>query len=235
MVVGQQLLWLGIGAFVCYGISAWGFPPRRVARIAALWILLLMLVQVPLVSFSGIRLSQVLLPLHLCSATALVTVPMLWRWDERLFQFCWYLGMPGALLALCVPVVGYSRFPEQMRAVFIAIHGALAWAPLMMRMQGVRPRRLAAWPVLLFGNLLLLLALWVNSLIGSNYMFLADPPTGTPLAFMASGGMLSYLAWLEATALILLRLLSRLTAKPQTSPSVSAPSEPSPSRRITQP
>ncbi|HML48561.1 MAG TPA: hypothetical protein PKE04_17590, partial [Clostridia bacterium] len=80
--------------------------------------------------------------------------------------------------------------------------------PIVMRASGVRPMRLSAWTVFLAGNVLLLLALVVNDLVGANYMFLRQAPKGTPLSFMASGGMLGYLAWLEAIALVLLRTLS---------------------------
>lgn len=204
----QQLFWILAGGLVCLGIRRYGWHPRRVGRFLAVWLVILMIVQFSMVIAAGVNLLQSILPLHLCSATAFAAIPMLWRWDRRLFQFCWYLGMPGAFVALCVPVVGYSPWPRAMQAVFLATHSVLFLAPVVMRCSGVRPMRLSAWNVFLAGNALVLLALGANALVGSNYMFLNQAPAGTPLAFMASGGRLGYLAWLEAIALLLLRTLS---------------------------
>ncbi|HML48560.1 MAG TPA: YwaF family protein, partial [Clostridia bacterium] len=121
----QQLFWIASGSLVCLGIRKYGWNPKRVGKFLAIWLVLLMIVQFSMVIAARVNLLQSILPLHLCSATAFLAVPMLWRWDRRLFQFCWYLGMPGAFLALCTPVVGYSPWPKVMQAVFLATHSVL--------------------------------------------------------------------------------------------------------------
>ena len=77
----QQLFWIASGSLVCIGIRKYGWNPKRVGRILSVWLMMLMAVQFSMVIAAKVNLLQSILPLHLCSTTAFLAVPMLWRWD----------------------------------------------------------------------------------------------------------------------------------------------------------
>ena len=209
----QQAAWCAVGLVLILGIKLRGWNSRRIARTISIWLGALTTIQVALVPLSGASMLRNALPFHLCSFTALLTIPMLWRFDEKIFQFCWYLGMPGALMALIFPVVGYSPWPEPARALFLAIHATIFLSPLILRSAGLIPNREGAWYTLLTGNILLIGALVANRLVDTNYMFLSQAPAGTPLAWIDGYGKAAYIAALECVGLILLWLMSRVTAR----------------------
>ncbi|MDR1570783.1 MAG: TIGR02206 family membrane protein [Oscillospiraceae bacterium] len=211
----QQLFWIAVGIILICGIIFRGWNAARIIRGASIWLAALVAVQIALVPLGGASILRNALPFHLCSFTAMLTIPMLWRRDERLFQFCWYLGMPGALLALIFPAVGYSPWPQLARALFLAIHAVLFMAPILLRALGMVPRREGAWYAFLIGNALLIGALIANRLVDTNYMFLSSAPTGTPLVWIEKNGKAAYIASLECAALVLIWLLSRATARRQ--------------------
>ncbi|MEG0767382.1 MAG: YwaF family protein, partial [Clostridia bacterium] len=154
----QVLVWAAIGISLCRRVRKSPQSAKKIARITAGWLLFLIFLQCAMAVRGGYASLQTLLPLHLCSAIAVLTVPMMIRWDVRFFPLSWYLGMPGALLALCVPVYGFSPWPHLAQAVFTATHATLVFAPLLMRCAGVQPTRLSAWYAFAAGNGLLVLA-----------------------------------------------------------------------------
>lgn len=209
----QQAVWFVIGACILHGIHVRGWNNRLIEKCMSIYLSAMVAVQIALVPLGGASILRNALPLHLCSFTAMLTIPMLWRRDSRLFQFCWYLGMPGALLALLFPAVGYSPWPRLARTLFIAIHAALFFAPLILRASGMCPGRSGAWYAFLIGNMLMVGALIANKLVDTNYMFLSQAPVGTPLALMDGLGKVAYIASLECAALVLIWLLSRVSGR----------------------
>jgi hypothetical protein len=71
---------------------------------------------------------------------------------------------------------------------------------------GARPRPMALGRVFLWGNILLLLVISFNSIFKTNYFFLRNAPTGTPLYFLQNMGQAVYISTLEITTLVLLKL-----------------------------
>ncbi|GHU70777.1 hypothetical protein AGMMS49992_03660 [Clostridia bacterium] len=209
----QQLILCAAYAFIAYGIRRRAWNARLVLRGLSVWLAALATFQIILVPLGGASILRNALPFHLCSFTVMLTVPMLWTRNARLFQFCWFLGMPAAMTALIFPAVGYSPWPGMARWLFLTIHATITWAPILMYVSGSRPERDGVWSTLIIGNVMLVGALVVNQLLDSNYMFLSAAPAGTPLTALAANGKAAYLASLECIALLLMRILSRLTIR----------------------
>ncbi|MDR0396665.1 MAG: TIGR02206 family membrane protein [Oscillospiraceae bacterium] len=209
----QQLALCAAYLVIVHGLRRRGWNARLVLRGAAVWLAALAALQIALVPMQGASILLNALPFHLCSFTVMLTIPMLWTRHERLFQFCWFLGMPAALTALIFPAVGYSPWPRLARWLFLTIHATITFAPLMMYASGSRPKRGGVWTTLIIGNAMMIGALIVNRALGSNYMFLSSAPAGTPLTLLAANGKAAYLAALECAALLLTRALSRLTVR----------------------
>jgi hypothetical integral membrane protein (TIGR02206 family) len=206
----EQMILCGLYTVVIYGLKRRGWNGAKVTRGISIWLAALAAFQIALVPLQGASIMRNALPFHLCSFTVMMTVPMLWFKHEKLFQFCWFLGMPAAMTALLFPAVGYSPWPALARWLFLTIHATITYAPLMMYACGSRPKRDGMWTTLIIGNVMMVGALIMNSVFDANYMFLSEAPLGTPLTFLAANGKAAYLAALEGIALILTRALSRL-------------------------
>ncbi|GHU68487.1 hypothetical protein FACS1894184_10580 [Clostridia bacterium] len=209
----QQMILCGAYTVIVYGLRKRNWNAKLVLRVISVWLAALTTLQITLVPLQGASVLRNALPFHLCSFTVMLTIPMLWLRQERLFQFCWFLGMPAALTALIFPAVGYSPWPVLARWLFLTIHATITFAPLMLYATGTRPRRDGVWTTMLIGNAMMIGALIVNKALNANYMFLSKAPAGTPLTYLASNGKAAYLAALECIALLLTRGLSRLTVR----------------------
>ncbi|MDR2504713.1 MAG: TIGR02206 family membrane protein [Oscillospiraceae bacterium] len=205
----QQIIWCAAFIGIAVYLSKQGKDKiKRVFDLLSAFLFVLLAIQLAMVWASGASLLRNALPFHLCSFTAILTIPMLLRRDDRLFQFNFCLGMPGALMALIFPTVGYSPWPVPARMLFIAIHSIIFFSPILMYVCGHRTRRRSAFIVMAIGNVLMVGALAANHLLNTNYMFLSNAPQGTPLEFMARNGKAIYLVWLELCALVVTQVLS---------------------------
>lgn len=146
------------------------------------------------------------LPLHLCSFTGFLMPFMLLTHSVGLLEFTLFLGVPGALAALIFPAVMPSPWPIIMEGAFFSLHALISLAPFLRMANGDRPRPMALGRVFLWGNILLLLVTGVNSIFKTNYFFLRNAPTGTPLYLLQSMGQAAYIAALEMAALVVLKL-----------------------------
>jgi hypothetical integral membrane protein (TIGR02206 family) len=146
------------------------------------------------------------LPLHLCSFMGVLTPFMLLLRSAGLLEFTLYLGVPGALAALIFPAVMPSPWPLIMEGAFFSMHALIALAPFLRMANGARPRPLALGRVFLWGNILLLMVMGVNAIFKTNYFFLKNAPTGTPLYLLQNMGQAAYISTLEIAALVLLKL-----------------------------
>ncbi|MCL2812659.1 MAG: TIGR02206 family membrane protein [Clostridia bacterium] len=186
--------WLG-------GAALWATRRRKISaratRLTALVLLAAcMATTITLTILDNKDLLRTLLPLHLCSLSAFLTLYLLATGNTACFHFCWYLGMPGAALALIFPAVEPSSWPNLMNTAFMLTHALVAFAPLLLWAQGRKPSPQAAGGVLLAGGAFFALTFFVNNLIHANYMFLLKAPPGTPLAWMESLGRAGYFACL---------------------------------------
>lgn len=219
-VQGAQLAcwgWLG-------GMALWSVRKGRLSAGVVRWGMFALLAAsmattITLTVLDHKDLVRTLLPLHLCSLSAFITLYALATGNTACFHFCWYLGLPGAALALLFPAVEPSSWPNLMYTSFMLTHALVTFAPLLWIAQGQHPVSSAAGRVLLLGNAFLVLVYILDKLLHANYMFLLWAPAGTPLAWMERTGRVGYFVWIELGALAGvygMRMIARWISAPRT-------------------
>lgn len=134
------------------------------------------------VLFIGGHYTKNYLPLHLCSINIFLIAYHAWKPSHVLSNFLYAVCIPGALAALLFP--GWTKLPlaNFMHIHSFTIHILLVVYPLMLLAAGeIRPD----WRTIprLIGILgaFALVALAVNLLLDTNYMFLMYAPKNNPL------------------------------------------------------
>ena len=212
------------------GLAAWGYAAacalwgvrtgrisvRAVRAAAAALLAGSMSVTVALVMRGGMDRIQTLLPLHLCSACAILSLIFYVRPAQWMFAFLFYVGMPGAALALCFPAVAVSRWQDAMDACFFLTHALVIFAPALHIASGTLPEEKHAWgayaALLLFAGIVYAF----NAALGTNYLFLMGAPAGTPLVWLWRQGRIADYAALGALSLAVVtaqRAVARLLRK----------------------
>ncbi len=144
------------------------------------------------------------LPLHLCSLLGMLTLPMLLGRSRILRSAALMIGVPGAEMALIFPAVLTTPWPRLTAFAFHTLHAGLLCAPWLPIAGGWRPRPSDAGRAGIFLLMAAALAMLVNPLTGGNYLFLAYPIAGTPLAWLGQWGLWPYRGLLAALAGIVL-------------------------------
>lgn len=154
--------------------------------------------------------SQEAIPLHLCSLSAVAAIWLSVRPCAFLFDFLWYLGMPGAALALVFPAPAISRFQLLLNLSYVITHGLILLIPCIGLLSGMRPRRKQT-PVMM-GVLMLVSCICeaVNRRLGTDFLFLAAPPAGTPLEGIFAFGILPYRLFLGLMMLMICLIMDHL-------------------------
>ena len=147
------------------------------------------------------------LPLHACSILIWLAGYMLIKKDERIYEFAYFMGIGGALQALFTPDIGIYGFPHfRFFQTFIA-HGLLVTSAVYLTtVEGLRPTRRSFMRVIVFMNIYMLIVLGINSLIGSNYLFVSRKPSG-PTLLDALPEWPIYLLYIEAIGFVMFLLL----------------------------
>ena len=150
------------------------------------------------------------IPLHLCSLSALAAIGLAFSPRQVLLDFLWYLGMPGAALALVFPAPAVSGHQALMDASYIVTHALILVIPSLCMARGMRPQRGKSRAMM--GTLLVIAAVAgaVNRRLGTDFLFLAAPPAGTPLEAVFDAGYPAYLAFLFAMMLALCLIMDAL-------------------------
>lgn len=150
---------------------------------------------------------QTMLPLHICSVFVFLCAIMLVTGSYRIYEFAYFLGIAGASQAILTPDLGIYDFPHlRYYQVFIS-HGLIVSSAVYMTVvQRYRPTWKSLGRVILWTNLYLIFVGVVNSLIGSNYMFVAHKPE-TPSLIDMLGPWPWYILALEAIGFVLFFLL----------------------------
>lgn len=188
----------------CEGEKAARQRYRRAAWLMGGGVWLAMLVQEWTLWRSGMLAWSTGLPLHLCSAMGVLTLPMLLTESSFLWHAALYAGMPGAMMALLFPAVAGTAFPWLTRCAFCTMHALILLSPLLPLGLGRKPKPSGA---LQAGSFLVMLgsaAMMANRLSGGNYLFLAGAIPGTPLMLLAQGGIWRYRAGLALLAALVL-------------------------------
>lgn len=120
---------------------------------------------------------QEMLPLHVCSVFVWLGSYMLITKNYTIFEFMYLIGIIAALQAFLTPDAGMFGFPHFRFFQVLISHGFLMLGALYMALvTGFRPTWASVRKVIIIGNLYGVLVFCVNSLIGSNYMFINHKP-----------------------------------------------------------
>lgn len=201
LVMLGAALGLGMRRIVLWRRCGYGQAARRLYLTCA-WLLgggayAAMAVQEAVLALSGQLTWRNALPLHLCSAMGLLSLPMLLSRKRLLWHASLYLGLPGALMALLFPAVLPTPWLRLTELAFHAMHCCVLLSPLLPLSLGQRPEpRGAAWALLVL-LLLSCLALTANALTGGNYFFL----NGSPIPWMNQWGLTAWRVMLAGSAL----------------------------------
>lgn len=131
-------------------------------------------------------------PLHLCSLSAIASGWLACAPTQVILNFLWYLGMPGAALALLFPAPASSVCPLLLNASYFATHALILMIPIVRMIFGMRPERRKKGQAMLVLLMIACLAAAGNRILGTNFLFLALPPAGTPLEAVFSLGYPAY-------------------------------------------
>lgn len=125
---------------------------------------------------------NLLLPLHLCSVSAIVGTAAVFSSNRILQEYMYGISLPGGLAAIANPNLGpYPLFSFNFFE-FTLTHLLLILLPLLFVFgDGFRPDFKSLPHSILLAAPFIGLAFWVNQTIGSNYMFLNRAEKGTVL------------------------------------------------------
>jgi len=150
---------------------------------------------------------QTMLPLHLCGLMVWSSAVMLVTRSYILYEFLYFLGIGAASQALLTPDLGNYGFPHFRYFQTFISHGLLVTAPVYMTLvEGYRPYWASLLHVAVGMNLYMLVIMFVNARLGSNYLFVARKPD-TPSLIDVLGPWPWYILSLESIGLVLSLLL----------------------------
>ena len=183
---GLHLLWLAGGAvfLAVLGLGYRSADEKRRAvmrKFMALAIIADEIFKMVMLTIGG-RYLPSYLPLHLCSVNIFLIAVHAWRPSVTLDNFLYTVGIPGALAAMLFPTWTELPLGNFMHIHSFTVHILLVAYPVMLLFGGdlrlgVRyaPRCIA----LLAG--LAVIALGVNLVLDTNFMFLMEAEPGNPL------------------------------------------------------
>ena len=157
------------------------------------------------------------LPVHLCSISGLICCFIMFIPKNKrqfLFEFLFYCGIIGGIQAIFTPLLddygGYNFFYIQ----FFFKHAMIIAFPIYLRNNLGMKLTKFSWLKTYFAlNVLMILLIQLNNILGSNYMYVNIPPAvDNP---MVIGEWPTYLYWWELFVLILI-LLVFVIGKPKT-------------------
>ena len=156
------------------------------------------------------------LPFHLCSISGLICCFILFipkNNRQFLFEFLFYCGIIGGVQAILTPLIldygGYNFFYIQ----FFFKHAMIIAFPIYLRNNlGMKLTKFSWLKSFLVLNVLMIILIQINNILGSNYMYVNTPPAvENPLVI---GEWPTYLYWWELFVLILI-LIVFFIAKPK--------------------
>ena len=148
---------------------------------------------------------QEYMPLHVCGITVFAVVAMLVFRRQTAYEIAYFWGLVGATNAVVTPQldIGYPQY--RFFQYFIAHGGIVAAALFATWGLGMRPTGRSVLRVFVLLNVLAVVLIGVNLMLGSNYMFLCQPPlTKSPFFFLPWPW---YLLFLDGIALVLFYVL----------------------------
>ncbi|MCP4141009.1 MAG: TIGR02206 family membrane protein [Chloroflexi bacterium] len=145
---------------------------------------------------------QKMLPLHICSILIWLSAWMLIKKSHRIYEFAYFLGIGGALQAILTPDAGIYGFPHYRFFQTFIGHGFIIIAAIYMTLvEEMRPTWKSLLRVFAITNIYMVAVYFINSSIGSNYLYLNHkPPTASLLDMLPDWPI--YLLYMEAIGIV---------------------------------
>lgn len=145
------------------------------------------------------------LPLHLCDISVILVVVLLFTRKYAVYEVVFFWGVAGASNSVITPDLEIG-FPSVDFTVYFISHSGIIIAVLLATWGlKMRPTFRSVVKAFLVANLYAIPLIGVNLLVGSNYMFLCEPPVGTTPFFFLPWPW--YMLFLEPFAFLLFLLL----------------------------
>lgn len=145
---------------------------------------------------------QTMLPLHVCSVLVWLGGVMLVTKNYPTYEFAYFMGIGGALQALLTPDLGIYGFPHYRFFQTFISHGLIVTSAIYMTtVEGFRPTWKSFSRIFVGMNIYLMIVLFINQAIDSNYMFVAHKPETASLLDLLPAWPW-YILWLEAIGLL---------------------------------
>lgn len=176
--------WSALALVLAGAAAVYGFG-RHDRGGAARWIALLLLthevvnvaVHVGLYDYPW----RTAIPLNFCRANMLLCAYMLWRHSYGAFEIAYFWGVVGAPVALLAPALT-EPFPHPLFFTFFIGHGLAPFAVLYaIAAFEFAPRLVSVAKSFAAAVLVAVIAIPVNALLSTNYLYLATPPEGSVL------------------------------------------------------
>lgn len=199
------LIWL---SFI-YFRKVWGEKAQKNIRIALALALAVNEISLHIWSaYWGIWNIQTMLPLHLCSVMVWITVYTALTDNRSLYEFTYFLGIGGALQAFLTPAdAAMYDIPHYRIMQTLIAHGLLITIPIYMTaVEGFRPTLASFKRIFIWTNIYMVIIFFVNRVIGSNYLFIAQKPP-SPTLMDALSPWPWYIPQLELVAFAMLFIL----------------------------
>ena len=153
------------------------------------------------------------LPFHLCGISGLICsfLPFLKR-KQALFDFVFYTGVIGGIMSVLTPQMNGYDGSDFAYLEYYVRHVLIFLLPLyMFQNLNFKLSKYSVFTSFIILNVLLMIIMPLNFYLGSNYMYLAEPPqVDNPLIF---GTWPYYLLWFEVFIILLISgfyMLSKL-------------------------
>lgn len=147
------------------------------------------------------------LPLQISDAAILLTVFVIFTLRQSVFDIVYYWGLTAVPLAMLMPDI-LEPFPDPYTIIFFVLHGLVVAILLyLLWSRTLRPTPSSAVRSFLCLNALMFLALAVNALLGTNYMYLMQKPQ-QPSLLDYFGPWPLYILVSEGVTILLFGLLS---------------------------
>lgn len=145
------------------------------------------------------------MPLHVCGITVFAVVVMLVFRRQMAYEIAYFWGLVGTTNAVVTPQLEFG-YPQYRFFQYFVAHGGIVAAALFATWGlGMRPTGRSVLRVFVLLNVLAVVLIGVNLMLGSNYMFLCQPPaTQSPFFFLSWPW---YLLFLDGIALVLFYVL----------------------------
>ena len=153
------------------------------------------------------------LPLHLCSVSAFICCIIFFvKKKQFLFEFLFYCGVIGGLVSILTPQITLYNDNYFFYVMFYFKHASIIVIPLVIMYRLKMKLGKYSWLKAFGGiNVLLAIVMPFNSMLGSNYLYVAEPPIVKNFLILGTGektilGLPDYVFGFEVELLILLFL-----------------------------